>query len=259
MDQLSDAIELTSNTINEEELILKRIIKFGNLEVKEIMTSRVDVEAVDINDSINEILPEIIESGYSRIPVYEESFDNIKGMLYIKDLLPHINHEDFKWQKIIRPPYFIPETKKITGLLKEFQANKIHMAIVIDEYGGTLGIVTLEDILEEIIGEIVDENDEDELFYTKIDNDTFLFEAKIFLNDFYKIVDVPDNVFHEIKGEAETLAGLMLEIKGEIPKKSEKITYKQFVFTIEDVDERRIKQIKVNINRLELTNLENEK
>lgn len=249
MSDLSHALELTSSSIAEDKNILKGIIKFGDIDVKEIMKSRVDVVAVDINTQMNKLISIIIESGYSRIPVFEESFDNIKGILYIKDLLPHL-HEDnsFQWQPLIRPPYFVPESKKINDLLTEFQTNKIHMAIVIDEYGGTSGIVTLEDILEEIVGEIADESDdEDEIVYTKLNDKTYLFEGKILLNDFYKLTHSNDDVFDDVKGDADTLAGLILEIKGEIPAKNSKITYKNFTFTIESADKRRIKQIKVHI------------
>jgi CBS domain containing-hemolysin-like protein len=181
--------------------------------------------------------------------VYEESFDNVKGILYIKDLLPYLNNQsDFEWQKLIRPPYFVPETKKINGLLKEFQDNKIHMAIVIDEYGGTYGIVTLEDILEEIVGEITDESDVDEAYYQKVNHNIFLFEGKTLLNDFYKIINIPDDFFSEIKGDADTIAGIILELKGEIPRKNETIDYKNLTFRVESSDKRRIKKVKVIIN-----------
>lgn len=250
INDLTDAIELTADADSEEEKILKRIVKFGSIEVKEIMRSRIDVVAIEVNQKINEILPVIIENGYSRMPVFEETFDNIKGILYIKDLLPHLDkNENFEWQKLVRQAYFVPETKKIDDLLSEFQENKIHMAIVVDEYGGTQGIVTLEDVLEEVVGEIIDEDDEEETFYTKLDPDNYLFEAKIQLNDFYKVVEVENDIFNEIKGEAETLAGVILEMKGEFPRKKQKISFKQFVFTIEEVDQRRIKTIKVTINR----------
>jgi len=248
LDELSDALNLSSNEIQEDKNILKGIIKFGNIDAKEIMKSRIDVVAVDINTEFEELMDLIIHSGHTRIPVYEESFDNVRGILYIKDLLPYLNNkEEFEWQKLIRPPYFVPETKKINGLLKEFQDNKIHMAIVIDEYGGTYGIVTLEDILEEIVGEIADESDTDEMYYTKIDNNTFMFEGKTLLNDFYKILNLNDEFFKEIKGDADTIAGIILEIKGEIPRKNEVIQFKNLTFKVESSDKRRIKKVKVII------------
>ncbi|MBS3773647.1 MAG: gliding motility-associated protein GldE [Bacteroidales bacterium] len=248
IDELSDALNLSSNEIQEDKNILKGIIKFGNIDAKEIMKSRIDVVAVDISTEFKELMNIIIDSGHTRIPVYEDSFDNVKGILYIKDLLPYINNkEEFQWQKLIRPPYFIPETKKINGLLKDFQDNKIHMAIVIDEYGGTYGIVTLEDILEEIVGEIADESDTDEMFYSKIDNNTFIFEGKTLLNDFYKILNLNDEFFKEVKGDADTIAGIILEMKGEIPRKNEVIRFKNLTFKVESSDRRRIKKVKVII------------
>ncbi|MGM0496326.1 MAG: gliding motility-associated protein GldE [Bacteroidota bacterium] len=248
IDELSDALNLTSKEIQEDENILRGIIKFGNITAKEIMKSRVDVFAVDINTDFDELMKIIIDSGHSRIPVYENSFDNVRGILYIKDLLPYMmNNESFRWQDLIRPTYFVPETKKINNLLKEFQYNKIHIAIVIDEYGGTYGIVTLEDILEEIVGEITDESDNDEIFYSKESNDTYVFEGKTLLNDFYKILNLSDDFFDEIKRDADTIAGIILEIKGEIPKKNDVIRYKNLAFKIESSDKRRIKKVKVII------------
>jgi gliding motility-associated protein GldE len=249
LDELSEALNLSSEEIKEDENILRGIIKFGNIDAKEIMKSRIDVIAVDIHTEFDQLMKIIIDSGHSRIPVYEESFDNVKGILYIKDLLPYLqNNEDFRWQTLIRPPYFVPETKKINGLLKEFQDNKIHIAIVIDEYGGTYGIVTLEDILEEIVGEITDESDTDEIFYSKINNNTYIFEGKTLLNDFYKILNISDDFFKEIKGDADTIAGIILELKGEIPRKNEIIKFKNLTFKIEFSDKRRIKKVKVVIN-----------
>jgi len=225
MDDLSDALELTSDELDEDEKILKGIVNFGNISVNAIMCPRIDVTAVDIKLGFCQIISVIIESGFSRIPVYSESFDNVKGILYAKDVLPYMNNTDsFKWQSLLRPPYFVPETKKINDLLKEFQQKKIHMAIVIDEYGGTSGIITLEDILEEIVGEITDESDEDEILYRKIDERTFMFEGKILLNDFLKVLDLDENFFDYVKGESETLAGLILELTGEIPKKNQVIS-----------------------------------
>lgn len=247
--ELSDALELTQHDISEDKRILKGIVKFGNIYVKEIMKSRVDVVSIDITTKFKDLMSIINDSGYSRIPVYENTFDNIKGILYIKDLLPYIYKSGFfKWQSLIRPPYYIPESKKINDLLKEFQVNKIHMAIVIDEYGGSSGIVTLEDILEEIVGEITDEYDDEESIYTKISENQYIVEGKILLNDFYKILNVNENIFNDIKGDADTLAGLILELRGEIPKKDEKISYKNFIFKVISVDKRRIIKIHVTVN-----------
>jgi putative hemolysin len=254
VDELSQALELTSQTeLKDDSEILKGIVKFGNKSVAEIMRSRVDVVSVDIDTSYSKIMTLITETGFSRIPVFSDSFDNIKGILYIKDLLPHVlKGASFRWQSIIRPPFYVPETKKIDDLLEEFQKNKVHMAIVVDEYGGTSGIVTLEDVLEEIVGEITDEFDEEEKFYTKISENKYLFDGKTMLNDFYKIIRSEDTIFDDVKGEADTLAGLILELKGEIPVKNDTITCKNYVFTIEAVDNRRIKQIKVEIKNTEL-------
>lgn len=248
MDELSDALELAEHETDEDKSILKGIVKFVNLYVREIMTSRVDVVGVGITLKFRSLIELINKSGYSRIPVYDKHFDNIKGILYIKDLLPHIQKPDtFNWQSLIRPPYYVPETKKIDDLLKEFQTNKIHLAIVVDEYGGTSGIITLEDILEEIIGEITDETDEDETLYTQIDDNTYVFEGKAQLNDFYKILNLDEHIFDEVKGEADTLAGLILEIKGEFPGKNDLIEYNDFEFKIIAVDKRRIKKIQVTV------------
>ena len=249
VDELSQALELTSQTdLKDDTEILKGIVKFGNKNVAEIMRSRVDVVSADIDSGYSKIMKLITETGFSRIPVYSDNFDNIKGILYIKDLLPHVHKgASFRWQSIIRPPFYVPETKKIDDLLEDFQKNKVHMAIVVDEYGGTSGIVTLEDVLEEIVGEITDEFDEEEKFYTKIGENKYLFDGKTMLNDFYKVIGLEESVFDDIKGEADTLAGLILELKGEIPAKNDTINCKNYVFTIEAVDNRRIKQIKVDI------------
>lgn len=253
VDELSQALELTSQTeLREDKEILKGIVKFGNKSVVEIMRSRVDVVSADIDFSFSKIMSLITETGFSRIPVYSESFDNIKGILYIKDLLPHAHKGvNFRWQSIIRPPFYVPETKKIDDLLEDFQKNKVHMAIVVDEYGGTSGIVTLEDVLEEIVGEITDEFDEEEKFYTKLAENKYLFDGKTLLNDFYKVTGTDDSMFEDVKGEADTLAGLILELKGEIPVKNDTIICKNYVFSIEAVDNRRIKQIKVEITNTE--------
>ncbi len=249
MDDLSDALELASDNINEDEKILKGIVNFGNINVSEIMCPRIDVTAIDIKLGFNRVKSIIIESGFSRIPVYAGSFDSVKGILYAKDILPYTNSPDnFKWQSLMRPPHFVPETKKINELLKEFQIRKIHMAVVIDEYGGTSGIITLEDVLEEIVGEITDESDEDEPLYRKIDEKTYIFEGKVLLNDFFKIFEIEYDPFEEVRGESETLAGLILELTGEIPQKGHIITYGNFTFRIESADKRRIKEIRVELN-----------
>ena len=250
MDEISQALELTSDQeLSDEREILEGIVKFGNIDVEEIMKPRVDVISLDIKLGFAKVLQVINDSGFSRIPVYINSFDNIKGILYIKDILPHSHKgNSFKWQTLIRPPFHVPETKKISSLLEEFQKSKVHLAIVVDEYGGTSGIVTLEDILEEIVGDIIDEFDDEQSLYTKISDNSFMFEAKALLNDFYRAVDCDDTVFDEVKGDADTLAGLILELKGEIPELQEKIICGNFSFIIEEVDSRRIKKVKVEID-----------
>jgi putative hemolysin len=248
MDDLSDALELTSDENNEDDKILKGIVNFGNINVNAIMCPRMDVTAIDIRSGFDKIVPVIVSSGFSRIPVYSGSFDTVKGILYAKDVLPYTNNPaGFKWQALLRPPYFVPETKKINELLKEFQTRKIHMAVVIDEYGGTSGIVTLEDILEEIVGEITDESDQVESLYKKIDDKTYIFEGKILLNDFCKVFEIDEDLFEEVRGESETLAGLILELTGEIPQKDQIIKHAEFIFRIESADRRRIKEIRVEI------------
>lgn len=248
IDDLSQALDLTANDLKDEEKILKGIVNFTNIDVKEIMVSRLYVQAVDIKTNFSKLLGIIVENGYSRIPVYENNFDNIKGVLYIKDLLPFINKgNSFSWQSYIRAPYFIPETKKINDLLEEFQHKKIHMAIVIDEYGGTSGIITLEDILEEIVGEINDELDDVEKNFAKIDDHNYIFEGKTQINDFYKILDIQENIFEDIKGDSDTLAGLILELTGKLPKKHEIVDYKNYRFKVKSADERKIKQLYVTI------------
>lgn len=249
MDELSQAIELASDDLSEEKDILEGIVKFGNITVKEIMKPRLDVIALDYNDSFTKVISVIVESGYSRIPVYKDNFDNISGILYIKDLLPYLKIKDkagFMWQKLIRKHYYVPETKRINDLLEEFQLKKIHMAIVIDEYGGTSGIVTLEDILEEIVGEITDESDTQDNYYIKLDENKYVFDARISINDFTKVMDCDTDYFDEIKGDSDSLAGLILEVKGEMPEKKEVLTYHDFRFIIKAVDNRRIKKIQVD-------------
>jgi gliding motility-associated protein GldE len=245
IDDISQALELTkSHELKDEEKILKGIVKFGNINVNEVMKPRVDVVGIDLNYSFGKVLSIIIESGYSRIPVYQSTIDNVKGILYIKDLLPHFHKgETFRWQSLIRPPYFVPETKKINDLLEDFQRRKMHMAVVIDEFGGSSGIITLEDIIEEIVGEITDEFDSEDKQYIKTEKDLYIFEAKILLNDFSKIFELPDDYFDSVKRDADTLAGLLLELKGEIPTKNETLSFGKFEFKIKSADNRRIKQI----------------
>jgi len=248
IDELSDVLEQTNDSLNEDEKILKGVVNFSNISVNAIMCPRIDVTAIDINDNFKEVVPVIIESGFSRIPVYSESFDNIKGILYAKDILPYMGKAaDFKWQELLREPYFVPETKKINLLLKELQVNKMHMAIVIDEYGGTSGIVTLEDILEEIVGEITDESDEDEISYRKIDDSNYLFKGKVLLDDFLEILGLDYDPFTEIRGQSETIAGLVLELTGEIPKVKQTVNFKNYQFIVESADKRRITSIRLKI------------
>ncbi|TAJ13433.1 gliding motility-associated protein GldE [Marinilabiliaceae bacterium JC017] len=250
LDDLSHALELTSGDITDEKDILEGIVKFSNINVAEIMTARVDVIDIEIKSDYNKVLQVIIESGYSRIPVFEDTPDNVKGILYVKDLLPHIHKENtFSWQSLIRKAYYVPETKMINDLLEEFQSKKIHMAIVVDEYGGTSGIVTLEDILEEIVGEISDELDDDEAFFSRLPDGSYVFEGKTQLNDFHKVTETDETIFESVRGDAETLAGLILEIKGEIPKKHETIKFGSYAFTILAADNRRIKKVKFNVNQ----------
>ena len=249
VDDLSQALELTDKTeISEESNILEGIIRFGGETAKEVMTPRLDMVDLEISATFKEVLDCVVENGYSRVPVYEDSRDNIKGILYIKDLLPHLKKdENFQWQNLVRPAYFVPETKMIDDLLRDFQANKIHIAIVVDEFGGTSGIVTMEDIIEEIVGEINDEYDEEERSYVKVNDHTYVFEAKTVLSDFYKIVKIDSDTFEDIEGDADTLAGLLLEIKGEFPKLHEKLEYEHYQFEVLEMDARRILKIKVII------------
>lgn len=247
VDELEQALELTDkDEIRDEKSMLQGIIRFGDETVKEIMTSRKDVVDIDIKTPFSRVIKCIVENNYSRIPVYQDNSDNIRGVLYIKDLLLHIGKPDtFRWQSLIRPPYFVPETKKVDDLLREFQDNRVHIAIVVDEFGGTSGIVTLEDVLEEIVGEIHDEYDEDDKMYKRVNSNTYIFEGKTPLSDFVKILDVSDDEFSEIEGEADTLAGLMLEMKGDFPEVHEKFEYDNFCFEIMEVSERRIASVKV--------------
>ena len=246
--ELSEVLEHTEEELNEDEKILKGVVNFSNINVNAIMCPRIDVTAIDIADNFNEVIPVIIESGFSRIPVYSETFDNVKGVLYAKDILPFMDKPNgFKWQDLLRAPYFVPETKKINILLKELQIKKIHMAIVIDEYGGTSGIVTLEDILEEIVGDITDESDEDEILYRKLDDNSYFFKGKVLLDDLIEILDFDEDPFEFIRGQSETLAGLILEITGEIPKVKQVVNFKNFRFIIEAADKRRITSVRMKI------------
>ena len=251
IDDLEQALELTDKEdIKEEQRMLEGIVRFSDETAKEIMTSRQDVVDLDLKSTFNEVLKCIVENNYSRIPVYQDNSDNIRGILYIKDLLPHLRKpSNFRWQSLIRPPYFVPETKKIDDLLRVFQENKVHIAIVVDEFGGTSGIVTLEDILEEIVGEINDEYDEDEKSYVRINSNTFVFEGKTLLSDFYKILQLDDDLFSDVEGDADTLAGLLLEIKGDFPELHEKIDYLNFTFEIQEMEERRISKVKVVVHQ----------
>ena len=249
VDELSHALELTDKAeLKEENNILEGIIRFGGETAKEVMTSRLDVVDLDIRTPFKDVLQCIIENAYSRIPIYSENRDNIKGILYIKDLLPHLNKVDFRWQSLIRPAYFVPETKMIDDSLRDFQANKIHIAIVVDEFGGTSGIVTMEDIIEEIVGEIHDEYDDEERTYAVLNDHTWVFEAKTQLTDFYKITKVDEEVFDEVAGDSDTLAGLLLELKGEFPALHEKVTYDHYEFEVLEMDNRRILKVKFTIN-----------
>lgn len=253
VDDLEQALELTDeNELKEEKDMLEGIVRFGDETAKEVMTSRQDVVDLDFRSTFPDVLKCIVENNYSRIPVYQGSIDNIRGILYIKDLLPHLSKPaTFRWQSLIRPPYFVPETKKIDDLLRDFQENKVHIAIVVDEFGGTSGIITLEDILEEIVGEINDEYDEEEKNYTRINANTYIFEGKTLLSDFYKILDLDDETFEEVEGDADSLAGLLLEIKGDFPELNEKIDYRNFTFVVTELDGHRISKIKVIIHEKE--------
>ncbi|MGN0068783.1 MAG: gliding motility-associated protein GldE [Prevotella sp.] len=250
VDDLEQALELTDkDDIKDEQSMLKGIIRFGDETAKEVMTSRQDIVDLDITCSYTDVLKCIVENNYSRIPVYQDNTDNIRGILYIKDLLPHLSKPStFRWQSLIRPPYFVPETKKIDDLMREFQENKIHIAIVVDEFGGTSGLVTLEDILEEIVGEINDEYDEEEKNYSKLNYNTYVFEGKTLLCDFCKILNVETDEFADVEGEADSLAGMLLEIKGDFPGIHEKIDYKNYTFEILAIEERRISKVKVVVH-----------
>ena len=247
--QLSQALELTSSegTSQEEQKILEGIVSFGNTDAKQVMSPRIDIFALEVEESFQDLLPKIVENGYSRIPIYRDNIDHIEGVLFVKDLIPHIDKTHFEWTTLLRKPFFVPENKKLDNLLKDFQSMKNHLAIVVDEYGGTSGLVSLEDVIEEIVGDISDEFDGDDISFSQIDDNNYLFEGKINLKDFYRIVAVDESLFEDNKGEAETLAGFILEILGNFPQKGEKISFSNCLFLIEVVDKKRIKQIKVTI------------
>ena len=250
VDELEHALELTDkNDIKEEQKMLQGIVRFGDETVREVMTSRQDIVALNINTSFSDVLKSIVENNYSRIPVYQNNDDNIKGVLYIKDLLPHLaKPTSFKWQTLMRPPHFVPETKRLDDMMKDFKENKVHIAIVVDEFGGTSGLITLEDILEEIVGEINDEYDEEDISYSKLNYNTYVFDGKTLLSDVTKILEVDDDYFSEIEGDADSLAGLLLEIKGDFPTMHERIEYRNFMFEILKVDGRRISKVKITIS-----------
>ena len=249
VDQLSQALELTSSeeTSSDEQKILEGIVSFGNTDTKQVMSPRIDIFALEIEETFEEIFPKIVEKGFSRIPVYRDNIDQIEGVLFVKDIIPHIDKKEFDWKVLMREPFFVPENKKLDNLLKDFQGMKNHLAIVVDEYGGTSGLVSLEDVIEEIVGDISDEFDDENINFSQIDDKNFLFEGKIYLKDFYRIVSVNEEVFEDRKGEAETLAGLILEILGNFPKKGQKVNFDDCIFTIETVDKKRIKQVKVTL------------
>ncbi|HAD96022.1 MAG TPA: hemolysin [Cryomorphaceae bacterium] len=249
VDDLSQALELANeDTTDDEQKILEGIVKFGSITVKQIMKPRMDVVAVDQAWDYERVMGVILDSGYSRIPVYEENFDQVRGVLYIKDLIPHIEEAtEFNWLSLIREPFYIPENKKIDDLLKEFQDKKVHLAIVVDEFGGTCGIITLEDVIEEIVGEISDEFDDDELVYSKLDERNYVFEGKIHLNDFFRVMHIDGEAFAEKRGEADTLAGFLLELAGKFPEKNEETEFDRFIFKVESLEGRRIKRIKVTL------------
>ena len=250
VDDLEQALELTDEEeLKEEKNMLEGIVRFGDETAKEVMTSRQDIVDLDFKSKFHEVIKCVVENNYSRIPVYQDSIDNVRGILYIKDLLPHLSKPDtFRWQSLIRPPYFVPETKKIDDLLREFQENKVHIAIVVDEFGGTSGLITMEDILEEIVGEINDEYDEEEKPFVRVNANTYIFEGKTLLSDFFKILDLDDETFEEVEGDADSLAGLLLEIKGDFPELHERIDFKNFTFEVTELDEHRISKIKVVIH-----------
>ena len=251
VDDLEQALELTNDedSTEDEQRILKGIVRFGSTTVKEVMTPRTSVIAIDIKAPFHDTLAHIVDKGYSRIPVYEDQLDQIKGLLYVKDLLPYVDASDnFGWQDLIRTPFFVPESKKIDDLLKEFQQRRIHLAIVVDEFGGTSGVISLEDVIEEIVGEISDEFDDDDLVYSKLDDHNYVFEAQTPLIDFCRVLDLPKDIFESVDGESDSLAGLVLELAGKFLEKNEEVTYEAFTFKVESVDQRKLIRIKVTVN-----------
>ncbi len=255
VDELEHALELTKDeqTTPDEEKILKGIVRFGNTDVKQIMKPRTEVVSFDFTTSYAELMEKLLDEGFSRVPIYKESLDQVVGILYLKDLLPYSESTDLDWQTLVRAPYFVPENKKLDDLLKEFQSRKVHMAVVVDEYGGTSGIVTLEDIIEEIVGDITDEFDDEDIFYSKLDEQNYIFEGKTPLVDLYKILDISGENFEEAKGESDTLAGFMLELSGRLLVKNEKVNFENYVLTVEAADKRRIKRVKLTLLQTEET------
>lgn len=249
VNELEQALELTreSDTSPDEQKILKGIVRFGNTDVKQIMNPRTEVVSFDVSTPYRAMLDELLDEGYSRVPIYEDTLDNVRGILYLKDLLPYSDLEDLEWQNLLRDPYFVPENKKLDDLLKEFQQMKVHLAVVVDEYGGTSGIVTLEDIIEEIVGEITDDFDDEDIFYSKLDEQNYIFEGKTPLVDLYKILNIEGENFEEAKGESDTLAGFMIELSGKILNKNEKVNFENYLLTVEAADSRRIKRVKLSL------------
>jgi gliding motility-associated protein GldE len=255
VDELTHAIDITSNleeTSKQEKTILKSIVNFGTINVKQIMRQRPDVSAIDSSIRFKELLTKINDWGYSRVPVFKDNLDNIIGVLYIKDLLPNINNDDdFNWLSLIRKPYFVPESKKIDDLLKDFQKKRVHVAIVVDEFGGTSGMTTMEDILEEIFGEINDEFDEEDVSYSRLNENTYLFEAKMLINDMCRFMEIESDIFEKVREEADTIGGMLLELSGDLPSLGDKINYHNFTFIVEAADKRKIKRVKVIVNKVE--------
>lgn len=251
VNELEHALELTrdEDSNREEHKILEGIVKFGNIEVRQIMRPRTETTAFDIKTPYDTLISKILESGYSRFPIIKDSFDEVVGTLYLKDLLPYADRTQFKWQTLVRSPFYIPENKKLDDLLMEFQEKKIHMAVVVDEYGGTSGIVTLEDVIEEIVGDITDEFDDEEIMYSRLDDDNYIFEGKTLLVDLYRVLNIDESSFESNKGEADSLAGFILELAGKIPKKNERIHFEDYTFTIDAADKRKIKRVKITINK----------
>lgn len=247
VDSLGHALDLTkdSSTTAEEQRILRGIVKFGNFEVRQVMRPRTEMVAFDKDITFMELLAAIVDSGFSRVPIYEETPDRVIGVLYIKDILPHLDKDQLDWHTLLRTPYFVPESKKLDDLLKEFQAEKVHLAIVVDEYGGTSGIITLEDVIEEIVGDITDEYDDENLFYSKLDDHTWVFEGKTALTDVYRVLGIDGELFEENKGDSGTLGGFVLELTGRIPKKGERVELRNFTFVVEGSDNKRIRRVKV--------------